>query len=117
MGDDAGLGGQGLRMAIANSLARIRTDAELTQGALAGILGIDQTTISRLEKGTSRAYVDQVLAIEQVCGVPPGTVLRLAGVLNDAPGVEAAVSSDPGLTGAQREGLLVLYRGYLGRRQ
>lgn len=62
-----------------------RKGASLSQTALADALGVQQATVSKLESGTYRLSVLQLMAILDICG------LTLSDVAKD---IEQAVQAD-----------------------
>jgi transcriptional regulator with XRE-family HTH domain len=99
-----------LREPVGWALWHIRDQAELSQTQVAQRMGIAQRTYANLEAGTQRIYLDQVLAAEDACGQPAGTVLRIAGLIADGTGVEGAIRTDVALSPDQREMMLAAYR-------
>lgn len=97
-------------MAIGAALAAMRNEARLTQEALAEALEVDQRTVSRLEAGDQRIYLDQMLAFEQACGKPAGWALRLAGISQEPQTVQAAIEADVRLTNGWRTMVVTTYR-------
>lgn len=64
--------GSGSRRAqFAANVARLRTAREMTQEQLGWAAGLDQTVISRIEKGERRPNLDTVFRLAQGLEVPP----------------------------------------------
>ncbi|MDV2978186.1 UNVERIFIED_CONTAM: helix-turn-helix transcriptional regulator [Actinomycetes bacterium ARC8] len=57
--------------ALAEMLAALRSDINVSQGALAVELGIDQAMVSRVESGQRRLTVTEVFAWFDALGVEP----------------------------------------------
>lgn len=57
--------------ALADLLAKLRSDIELSQGSLAAELGIDQAAVSRVESGQRRLTVGETFAWFEALGVDP----------------------------------------------
>lgn len=52
------------------SLAAARVNAEMSQKELAGVLGVDASTISNWESGRSEPNASQLRKISDVSGIP-----------------------------------------------
>lgn len=69
-----------------------------TQVTFADALGVDQTTVSKWERGEVALTVEQVRAIEDLCRLPHGQVLAWAGyviqTVNFDSIIEAAIEGD-----------------------
>lgn len=70
---------------LGDLMAAWRKGASLSQTALADALGVQQATVSKLESGTYRLSVLQLMAILDICG------LTLSDVAKD---IEQAVQAD-----------------------
>lgn len=57
--------------ALAEMLAALRSDMELSQGSLAVELGIDQAAVSRVESGQRRLTVAETFAWFEALGIEP----------------------------------------------
>ena len=69
---------------IGSLVLKWRTSAGLSQAALADALGTQQTTVSKLESGTYRLGVSQLVRILRACGIP---------LAQAAPDIERACSA------------------------
>lgn len=90
---------------------RAAYQGRLTQAQLAGIVGVEQSTVSKWSRGTARPTLEQIRDLESACGRPVGFVLRAAGFCQDARSVPEAIDADAALTDATRA---VLHRAYEG---
>ena len=101
--------------------------AQLSLRELAALSDLSNAYLSQLERGLHQPSIRAVSRIARALGVPPETLLRQAGLLDDeapereggtaprtgeAGSVEDAIRSDPDLTEAQREALLAVYRSF-----
>ncbi len=50
------------------NIKSLRTEAGLSQQALARLIGVDQATVSRIERGLQAASIGQVKKIAEACG-------------------------------------------------
>jgi transcriptional regulator with XRE-family HTH domain len=101
--------------------------AKLSLRELAALSDLSNAYLSQLERGLHQPSIRVITQVARALGVPPEEFLRQAGLLDDEaaePGeapasppaepvsAEAAIRSDPGLTEAQREALLAVYRSF-----
>lgn len=117
MADDAA------RFRLAQAVRDAATEAGITQrdlgAAVARIEGrtepYTQAFVSDWMNARQPLAPDRVFAIEQVCGLRPGTLSQLAGYLPVGAGevrsVADAAALDPGLTPEQREDLVAQWEG------
>jgi transcriptional regulator with XRE-family HTH domain len=99
--------------------------AKLSLRELAGLSDVSNAYLSQLERGLHQPSMRVVTQVARALGIPAETLLAQAGLLDgdrpepDAapePGAaEAAIRADPGLTEAQREALLAVYRSFSDR--
>jgi transcriptional regulator with XRE-family HTH domain len=84
--------------AVGNAIVAARGD--MTQTELSAATGIDQPTISKLEKGMRKSplTVWEMRAIEQATGRPPGFILTEVGYLHRRHGARQAIAAEPNLT-------------------
>lgn len=74
---------------LGDAIRDARNESGKTQGEVAGLLGVDQTTVSRWELGRDAPPRHQLGKIERVLHITPGKLFALyAGV--DAPEVDPA---------------------------
>lgn len=85
--------------------------AGVSQIEIAERLGVDQPTVSRWVRGMRRPPLDILATIEDMAGVQKGTVLRVAGYVDDDLDVITAVNADPELSDAARKVVLGVYEG------
>lgn len=64
------------RRAIGERIRRARLHADLTQEKLSERVGLDRTTIIRIEAGSSAALLDHLLLIADALGVPLADLVR-----------------------------------------
>lgn len=64
------------RRAIGQRIRSYREHAHLTQEALAGITGLDRSTIIRIEAGSSSAGLDHLMLIAHALVVPLAELVR-----------------------------------------
>lgn len=87
---------------LSASIGRAVTAArgDMTQMDLARATGIDQPTISKLEKGMRRSPLTlwEMRAIEQATGRPPGFILTEMGYLHRRNTARQAIAAEPGLS-------------------
>ncbi len=71
----------------------------MTQTQAAEQLGISQSALSAWVRGHTVPTVQQVLAIDEICGLPSGTTLRRAGLIHaDESALETGPARDLALT-------------------
>lgn len=99
------------RMDLGGALRKVRTDAGMSQAELGRVLECDQTRVSRLENNIAVNTItfDEAWAVEVACGVPIGTIARLAGYVSDGDGVLAALDADVSLSVYDRHALKTAY--------
>ena len=61
------------------NIREARKRAGLTQAALAERIGLDQSGVSRIERGERPVTVDVLVAIARALGVPPAALLEDVG--------------------------------------
>jgi transcriptional regulator with XRE-family HTH domain len=99
--------------------------AKLSLRELAALTDLSNAYLSQLERGLHQPSMRVISQLSRAFGVAPETFLRQAGLLGEdepaaaggdpgaEPGsAEAAIRADPGLTEAQREALLAVYRSF-----
>lgn len=101
--------------------------AKLSLRELAALSDLSNAYLSQLERGLHQPSIRVLSQLARGLGVPPETLLRQAGLLDEAAAeaeegsapspaeavsAEAAILSDPNLTDAQREALLAVYRSF-----
>jgi transcriptional regulator with XRE-family HTH domain len=94
---------------------------DLSLRQLASLAKVSNPYLSQLERGMYRPSVDVLRNIAAGLRMSTETMLVQAGLLTEpsqaAADVESAVRLDPDLTTEQKEALLSVYRGFLGRRR
>lgn len=85
--------------------------AGVSQLDIAVALDVDQPTVSKWARGMRRPPLDALPVTERLCGVPKGTILRMAGYVEDldAGSVEQAVKADPRLTPRYRRDVMSFF--------
>lgn len=105
------------RSRIGAAIHRVRTEAGLKQADLVAATGMKQNTLSDWE--ATPVEVERVLngicQIEEACKVPRGQILRIAGYVEDSPGVLAEVDRDDKLNPESRRLLRALYQAAVSR--
>ena len=64
-------------------LRQVRRDANLTQAAVAETIGVDQTYVSKIERGISSPSWKYLAGFANVLGTSPIELLRRAGLLEN----------------------------------
>ena len=93
---------------------------DLSLRQLASLAKVSNPYLSQLERGMYRPSVDVLRNIAAGLRMSTETMLVQAGLIaeqsqGNATDVEGAVRLDPDLTTEQKEALLSVYRGFLGR--
>jgi transcriptional regulator with XRE-family HTH domain len=63
-----------------------------TQTELARFVGVAQNTVSRWTTGEVEPSLADIAIIEEACELPKGSILRAAGLVDDPPTDERAIS-------------------------
>jgi transcriptional regulator with XRE-family HTH domain len=86
--------------------------AGVSQVQIADRLGVEQPAVSKWARGMRRVPIDILPPIEELCGVPKGTILRRAGYVDDQPteDLETAIRSHPRLDARVKQIMLTIYR-------
>jgi transcriptional regulator with XRE-family HTH domain len=106
---------------VGNALLKVRSDAGLAQEDMAERLDplleldapISQSWVSRREKGITEARPSEIDAWEHVTGTRPGTVYRVAGLIDPGELTKSTLAHDPQLLSWQRRSMLLLYEEFL----
>jgi transcriptional regulator with XRE-family HTH domain len=69
----------------------LRKRANLTQGALAAKVGVEQPTIARWEKGAQKPALDDLSELAEALGVHPGELFRDAELADQSVSTEDAL--------------------------
>lgn len=88
-----------------------------TQVQLAEILGVAQNTISRWSTGDVEPSLDDLVRLEETCGLPRGHILRSAGYVSELASAEDFIAADHRLDPVRRELLLSAYFAALEQSQ
>jgi transcriptional regulator with XRE-family HTH domain len=96
--------------------------AKLSLRELAALSDLSNAYLSQLERGLHQPSIRVLSSLAPALGLSPEELLREAGLLDDnapppqedqpATSVEAAIRDDPGLTPAQKQALLGVYRSF-----
>ena len=92
-----------------------RESAALSLRKLAKIAGVSNPYLSQIERGLRKPSAEILQAIAKALEISSETLYVKAGILDEREivvDVEAAVASDPHLTGPQRQALLEMYRSF-----
>jgi transcriptional regulator with XRE-family HTH domain len=101
-----------------------RMAADLSLRALSDRTNVSNAYLSQLERGLHEPSLSVLRAIASALGVPLGSLLTRAGVLEGGEGdgeprlreTEAAILRDPELSEPQRTALLSVYRSFVPAR-
>lgn len=88
-------------------------DAGLKQEAIAEALGVHQTTVSKWLLGKTQPPLEHLWVIEEMCGLPRGRLLHIAGFVEPDDGVEAAIATDTVLDEDSKAAVVKLYRTFV----
>ena len=103
--------------------AFIRTQrklANLSLRELAALTDLSNAYLSQIERGLHEPSVRVLRSISQALDLSAGTVLAQAGLVENgsvAAPTEEAIRADAGLTDAQKDALLAVYRSYLAEQR
>ena len=92
--------------------------AKLSLRDLAALTDVSNAYLSQIERGMHEPSIRVLRAIAEALSLPADELLRQAGLVDtgaepsDAASTEAAIRADPGLSDAQKEALLSVYRSY-----
>jgi transcriptional regulator with XRE-family HTH domain len=104
------------RARLSEAFRKAYEQAGLSQEALSELTGVKQTTISKYARGAVQPPLEYLPAVDAACRQPRGHVLRLAGLVDDAVDVVAAIENDPTLPDLiDREALIGLYEVFRRR--
>lgn len=95
--------------AIGRALKHLRAPTGVGQVELADRLGIDQTTVSRWERGLDAFPAYRVVQIEDALGLARGALWSAAGLMG-LTSVETAIYADPGLGAMEQRTLVATYQ-------
>jgi len=90
---------------------------KFTQVQLAEMLGVAQNTISRWSTGDVEPSLDDLIRLEDVCGLARGHILRAAGYVEELGAAEDFIAADHRLDPVRRELLLSAYLAALHQSQ
>jgi transcriptional regulator with XRE-family HTH domain len=98
-----------------------RQMADLSLRSMAELTKVSNAYLSQIERGLHQPSLRVLQAIAQALNIPADTLLAEAGLLSGPAdqsggprsGTEAAIRSDPDLTGEEREALLRIYRSFV----
>jgi transcriptional regulator with XRE-family HTH domain len=107
-------------------IRRQRNLADLSIRELADLASVSNAYLSQIERGLHEPSVRVLTSVARALNVSAETLLAQAGLLEDrsaggspprkaggTAATEAAIGADPGLTDAQKQALLAVYRSYL----
>lgn len=108
---------------LSDAFRQAYQDAGLTQTEVAAALQqrgwrkVEQSLVSKWARGMAKPPLEVLPDLDDICGVPLGTILHLAGFVADAESVtvEQAIRLDPDLTADDRRTLLGFYEFALSR--
>ncbi len=103
-----------------------RRMANLTLRDMADLAKVSNPYLSQIERGLHEPSVRVLKSIASALDLSVETLLAQAGLLEDpgpadpsvssTPGTEAVIRMDPKLSDDQKEALLAVYRGFLGKK-
>lgn len=99
---------------LASALRSATDAAGVTQEQVASELGVHQTTVSKWLVGKTWPPFDALPVIDALCRQPVGTVLRLAGYVEEVD-VAGAIQADPRLNPNGRKVVLAFYEFEVSR--
>jgi transcriptional regulator with XRE-family HTH domain len=108
---------QSRREAFGDALRRAMSAADLSQGDVAGRIGVRQTTVSEWIQANKEPRYEIVFSLEQALDLPPGALSHHLGYVpvDAVTRFETAVQTAPGLSATDRETLYRVYAGLAGR--
>jgi transcriptional regulator with XRE-family HTH domain len=101
-----------------------RQMADLSLRGMAELTKVSNAYLSQIERGLHQPSLRVLQAIAAALDIPADTLLAEAGLMSrpaeqsagHRSGTEAAIRSDPDLTGEERDALLRIYRSFVERR-
>jgi transcriptional regulator with XRE-family HTH domain len=90
-----------------------RLAAGLSLRDVAQRAGVSNAYLSQIERGLHEPSLSVLRAVAAALGVPLGSLLARAGVLDEEVDTEGAILSDPALSEPQRLALLSVYRSFV----
>lgn len=100
--------------ALGHALRQLRRAAPLSQVDLCRALDVDQTAVSRWERGTDRFPALLIPRMERALDVPPGTLWASAGLLA-LTSVPAAIYADQDLEPKEKAMMVSIYSTLVGQ--
>jgi transcriptional regulator with XRE-family HTH domain len=101
-------------VSVGKAVKRLRVAAGTTQVRLANLVGVEQPTISRWERGIDAPGFDDVQSIEKALKIQPGSIYVAAGLVRAEP-VEAAILADSKIDATWIPVVLDAYRSAVRR--
>lgn len=101
-------------LALGQALYRLRRAAGLSQVDLSKALNVDQTAVSRWERGKDVFPAPLIPQIERVLDVPRGSLWAAAG-LNKLDSVEGAIYADDRLSPNDKRSLIAVYSALVSK--
>lgn len=92
---------------LGQAIRRVRGDVD--QRVVAEAVGRDQGTISKWERGQASPTLEQILSIERALGVLAGSILRLAGYVDDPVNARQAIEADRSIPDEFKPTVLRIY--------
>lgn len=97
--------------AIGAALKQLRQPTGVGQVELAARLDIDQTTVSRWERGLDAIPAYRIVQVEDALGLSRGVLWAAAGLMG-LTAVEQAIYADAGLTAAEKQLVAAAYETF-----
>lgn len=110
--DDARGSSDTSRVDVGAAIRVVLKEVDVTQEALAELIGFDQSTVAGWVAGRGLTSVSKLPLIEDALTLPRGYILTLAGAV-EASDVEKAIAADPRLTPTARRQLRRAYEAAL----
>ena len=101
-------------LALGQALYRLRRAAGLSQVDLSHALNVDQTAVSRWERGRDAFPALLIPQMERILDLPHGSLWASAG-LNKLDSVEAAIYADPNLGPNDKRSVIAVYSALVSK--
>lgn len=99
---------------IHGAIRACREAAGLSQGALGALINVNQQRIASWEADVTPTF-EQVAALEDAMGLKLGTILRVAGYVEDLETTADKIRSDPALSIELQDALIAAYESAVRR--
>lgn len=116
-GDEGKEAAAWVRQEIGRALKQVREAANLTKVTLGARIGKPASYFTEWEKGRKGAQLDDIIRIEEALNLTRGSILRLAGFIDEPATVRDAIAGDPTIPESDRVVILEIYDGARKRAQ